>query len=68
MTAPKLPVPVLEHPHWRVNMRPLPYEPERIPSLSACFDLIQALSVLEQQQIEMLCAGLATELTMEVAA
>ncbi len=23
-------------------MRPLPYEPERIPSLSACFDLIQA--------------------------
>ncbi len=42
MTAPKLPVPVLEHPHWRVNMRPLPYEPERIPSLSACFDLIQA--------------------------
>jgi len=42
VTAPKLPVPVLEHPHWRVNMRPLPYEPERIPSLSACFDLIQA--------------------------
>ena len=42
MTAPNLPVPVLEHPHWRVNIRPLPYEPERIPSLSACFDLIQA--------------------------
>lgn len=42
MTALNLPVPVLEHPHWRVNIRPLPYEPQRIPSLSACFDLIQA--------------------------
>ena len=42
MTAPSLPVPVLEHPHWRVNMRPPDYEPERIPSLSACFELIQA--------------------------
>lgn len=42
MTEPNLPVPVLEHPHWRVNMRPLPYEPERIPSLSAGFDLVQA--------------------------
>ncbi len=40
--APTLPVPVLELPHWRVNVRPLPYEPERISSLSACFDLIQS--------------------------
>jgi hypothetical protein len=42
VTEYNLPVPVLEHPHWRVNMRPLPYEPERIASLSACFDLVQA--------------------------
>src|SRR5438477_12026082 len=40
--APTLPVPVLDHPHWRVNMRPLPFEPERIPSLSAGFELIQS--------------------------
>jgi hypothetical protein len=40
--APTLPVPVLDHPHWRVNMRPLPYEPERIPSLGAGFELIQS--------------------------
>lgn len=42
MTEPSLPVPVTKHPHWRVNMRPEGYNPELLPSLSACFDLVQS--------------------------
>ena len=42
MTATKLPVPVLESPHWRVNIRPGIYEPELIASLGACFELVQS--------------------------
>ncbi len=34
-------VPVLQTPHWRVNLRPEYYEPELIPSLSKCFSLIE---------------------------
>jgi hypothetical protein len=35
-----LPVPVLQTPHWRVNLRPEYYEPKLIPSLSRCSSLI----------------------------
>lgn len=37
----KLPVPVLEHPYWRVNFRPDVYQDEAIPSLSECFQIIE---------------------------
>ncbi len=36
-----LPVPVLAHPHWRINLRPTAYEEELIPSLSKCFEAIE---------------------------
>jgi len=36
-----LPVPVLEHPHWRVNLRPQDYVEEAIPSLSECFRIVE---------------------------
>jgi hypothetical protein len=36
-----LPVPVLDHPHWRVNIRPTSYEEELIPTLSKCFEAIE---------------------------
>jgi hypothetical protein len=35
---------------------------------TACFELIRALHALEQKQIERLCAVLASEFAMEVAA
>ena len=37
-----LPVPVIEYPYWRVNIRPDRYDPQLIPSLSECFALVQA--------------------------
>ena len=37
----ELPVPVLEHPHWRVNFRPATYEPNLIPTLAKCFEIIE---------------------------
>jgi hypothetical protein len=42
MTDEKLPVPVLENPHWRVNLRPEQYDPDLIPTLTACFDAVRA--------------------------
>ena len=36
-----LPVPVLQHPHWRVNFRPGVYEENLIPSLAKCFEIIE---------------------------
>ena len=38
---PLLPVPTLETPHWRVNLRPETYYPELIPSLEKCYQLIE---------------------------
>jgi hypothetical protein len=37
----KLPAPVLEYPHWRVNFRPNDYKEDLIPTLSKCFDIIE---------------------------
>jgi hypothetical protein len=36
-----LPVPVLKFPHWRVVLRPVGYEPERIAALSECYALVE---------------------------
>jgi hypothetical protein len=41
LTAATLPLPVLNLPHWRVNLRPISYETERIPTLSECFALVE---------------------------
>ena len=40
-----LPVPVLERSHWRVNFRPGEYQPELIPTLSQCFEIMQQTKV-----------------------
>jgi len=40
-----LPVPVLEGPHWRVDLRPEGYEAELIPSLASCFQVIEQTKV-----------------------
>ena len=40
-----LPVPVKEHPHWRVNFRPSSYDEELLPSLGACLKVIEATKV-----------------------
>jgi len=37
----KLPTPVLEYPHWRVNFRPSYYTENLVPTLSKCFDTIE---------------------------
>ena len=37
----ELPVPVLEHPHWRVNIRPNDYQEQLIPSLGKCLEIIE---------------------------
>ena len=37
----KLPTPVLEYPHWRVNFRPIDYKEDLIPTLSKCFGTIE---------------------------
>ena len=36
-----LPVPVIENPRWRVNVRPATYQRERIPTLSDCLDIVE---------------------------
>ncbi len=43
--ADKLPVPVLEHPHWRVNFRPSKYVPNRLATLSECLEVLQKARV-----------------------
>jgi hypothetical protein len=37
----QLPLPILQTPHWRVNLRPEYYDYELIPSLSECFKLVE---------------------------
>jgi hypothetical protein len=37
----ELPIPVLQHPHWRVNFRPAVYEDNLIPTLAKCLDIIE---------------------------
>jgi hypothetical protein len=37
----ELPIPVLKHPHWRVNFRPDQFNEELIPSLGNCLEIIQ---------------------------
>ena len=41
----KLPVAVLEHPHWRVNYRPAAYVAKRLPRLSDCLEVLQKTRV-----------------------
>jgi hypothetical protein len=41
MSKVNLPVDVLDGPHWRVNIRPTEYLPERISTLKECFELIE---------------------------
>ncbi len=36
-----LPVPVLEFPHWRVNLRPEAYQEDFIPNLGQCLEIIE---------------------------
>lgn len=45
MEAGDLPVPVFSDAYWRVNIRPNNYQPELIPSLKACFELVQQTRV-----------------------
>jgi hypothetical protein len=40
LPAQKLPVPVLDYPHWRVTYRPETYDENRIPTLSDCLDVV----------------------------
>ncbi|HEX6097074.1 MAG TPA: hypothetical protein VF432_12170 [Thermoanaerobaculia bacterium] len=44
-TAEKLPVPVLENPHWRVNFRPEAYVPDRLETLADCLDVVRKTRV-----------------------
>ncbi len=37
----KLPVPVLEYPYWRVNIRPNDYQEQLIPNLGKCLEIIE---------------------------
>lgn len=43
--AERLPVPVLEHPHWRVNFRPSVYVPDRLQTLVECLDVLRKTRV-----------------------
>ena len=43
--AEKLPVPVLEHPHWRVNFRPSTYDATRLKTLSECVAVLHKTRV-----------------------
>ncbi len=38
---PELPIPVLQHPHWRVNFRPNEYKEDLVTSLSECYNIIE---------------------------
>jgi hypothetical protein len=40
LPAAKLPVPVLDYPHWRVTYRPATYDEKRIRTLSECLDVV----------------------------
>jgi len=40
LPAEKLPVPVLEYPHWRVTFRPTTYDENRVATLSNCLDTV----------------------------
>lgn len=40
LPAERLPVPVLEYPHWRVTYRPATYVENRIESLSRCYAIV----------------------------
>lgn len=42
---PKLPVPVLSLPRWRVNFRPQVFRPNRIPSLPKALEILEKTSV-----------------------
>src|SRR5262249_6008882 len=44
-TINKLPVPVKEYPFWTVTFRPEIYLPDRIPSLTECFKLVEKARV-----------------------
>ncbi len=41
----ELPVPVLEHPHWRVNTYPEVFQKERLSTLTECLELIKNTKV-----------------------
>ena len=41
----KLPVPVLELPHWRVNYRPSTYVADKVRTLDACWEILQKTAV-----------------------
>lgn len=43
--SPELPVPVLDFPHWRVNIRPGVYDPRAIPSLRECLRIVEKNAV-----------------------
>jgi hypothetical protein len=45
MTEFDLPVPVLSHPHWRVNFRPASYIPEHLPTLGSLFEIIEKTKI-----------------------
>lgn len=45
MGSVELPVPVRDHPHWRVQFCPSRYEPELIPSLAACYSTVERTKV-----------------------
>lgn len=41
MEQPALPVPVREHPYWRVLLRPTPYDDSRLPTLAKCWEVVE---------------------------
>jgi hypothetical protein len=43
--TPKLPVPVLQEPHWRVNVRPADYICDRVGTLAECLDVLRHAQV-----------------------
>src|SRR5690349_8899477 len=42
MTSSQPSLAVLKYPHWRVTYRPHEYREELIPTLAACFELVEA--------------------------
>lgn len=45
MTEATLPVPVLDHPHWRVLLRPSEYVPGKLVDLADCFAAVERAQV-----------------------
>lgn len=41
----ELPVPILQHPHWRIVIRPTEYVEERIPTRKRCIEIIDKCKV-----------------------